>query len=435
MPTSNKLSVSKGFVRMSWAPENLFNLHRLSYNPAQHISQSLSFKRTPLTLFQQKWASKKLLRAYHGDWIQERVFRRRFLPSSLPPLQQKESTTMNSSRTDANERIPLGSLMWREVEARLDVLVFRSCFAHSVYEARRLVTQGHVSLNGKKERDPGILLAPGDILSVDPTEMYLLRESDAPFSTQKSGGKEEAAAAAEDEADAATAPEEPAVPASSAEGESSAAETAASTSTDAAAAAAAAAAKEATTGSAETETTKPTAEPTTTTSSKPSKRSTSLKTMSPKKEIPGRPFSLPDYAAPFLFIPAYLEVSFATCSSIYVRHPTARPGYSEIPTPVDADGETMRLTWEYYKNVGRRRRDLEDWGEDLSKRSSSSSAAAASASSTAPAAAPSIRENRVQHFDKNGKRIWAAVFPERVMELRRLRGVRTGRGRWAHRPT
>ena len=60
------------------------------------------------------------------------------------------------------------------------------------------------------------------------------------------------------------------------------------------------------------------------------------------------PFYLPLYASPWLFIPAYIEVSFATCSAIYVRHPTARPGYSEIPTPYDADGEIVRFAWEWY---------------------------------------------------------------------------------------
>ncbi|KAG2036186.1 hypothetical protein BDR03DRAFT_993056 [Suillus americanus] len=39
------------------------------------------------------------------------------------------------------------------------------------------------------------------------------------------------------------------------------------------------------------------------------------------------PFNLPPYASPFIFIPAYAEVSFPTCSAIYVRHPMARPGY------------------------------------------------------------------------------------------------------------
>ena len=45
---------------------------------------------------------------------------------------------------------PVGSLMFTEVERRLDVFVFRCCFAHSVYEARRLVIHGYVKLNGKK---------------------------------------------------------------------------------------------------------------------------------------------------------------------------------------------------------------------------------------------------------------------------------------------
>jgi hypothetical protein len=68
------------------------------------------------------------------------------------------------------------------------------------------------------------------------------------------------------------------------------------------------------------------------------------------------PFHIPDYAAPFIFIPAYLEVSFQTCSAVYLRHPTARPGYSEVPTPYDADGEVVRLAWEWYAKVRPRMR-------------------------------------------------------------------------------
>jgi len=60
------------------------------------------------------------------------------------------------------------------------------------------------------------------------------------------------------------------------------------------------------------------------------------------------PFFLPQYASPWLHIPAYIEVSFLTCSAVYVRHPTARPGYSEIPTPYDADGAVIRYAWEWY---------------------------------------------------------------------------------------
>ena len=60
------------------------------------------------------------------------------------------------------------------------------------------------------------------------------------------------------------------------------------------------------------------------------------------------PFYLPQFAAPWLHIPAYIEVSFKSCSAVYVRHPTARPGYSEIPTPYNADGALMRFAWEWY---------------------------------------------------------------------------------------
>lgn len=82
------------------------------------------------------------------------------------------------------------------------------------------------------------------------------------------------------------------------------------------------------------------------------------------------PFTLPDYAAPFIFIPAYIEPSFLTCSAVYVRHPTARPGYSEIPTPYDADGEIVRLAWEWYAKRRprmRSRRRLSRMPEDRTK--------------------------------------------------------------------
>ena len=68
------------------------------------------------------------------------------------------------------------------------------------------------------------------------------------------------------------------------------------------------------------------------------------------------PFNLPPYAAPFIFIPAYIEVNFATCSAVFVRRPTARYDYSEIPSPYEADGEIMRLTWEWYNKVRPRMR-------------------------------------------------------------------------------
>jgi len=39
-----------------------------------------------------------------------------------------------------------------EVERRIDVIIFRACLAHSVYDARKMVVHGQVLLNGKKVR-------------------------------------------------------------------------------------------------------------------------------------------------------------------------------------------------------------------------------------------------------------------------------------------
>ena len=94
---------------------------------------------------------------------------------------------------------------------------------------------------------------------------------------------------------------------------------------------------------------KPTAEDTkpTTEEANPGTEEAGIETVpSSKKEL--TPFHLPQYASPWLFIPAYIEVNFKTCSAIYVRNPTARPGYSEIPTPYDADGAVIRYAWEWY---------------------------------------------------------------------------------------
>ena len=85
---------------------------------------------------------------------------------------------------------------------------------------------------------------------------------------------------------------------------------------------------------------------------------------------PLTPFHLPQWASPFLFIPAYIEVSFQTCSAIYVRHPTARPGYSEIPTPYDADGEIVRLAWEWYSKCRPRMRSKRQLGMERGNRKS-----------------------------------------------------------------
>lgn len=104
----------------------------------------------------------------------------------------------------------------------------------------------------------------------------------------------------------------------------------------------------------ETETTSETSEATTTESTPTPKP---VQTAIPVQAEPASShFNLPPFAQPHIFIPAYLLPSFTTCSCVYVRHPTARPRYSEIPSPFDAGGELMSLGWEWFTKMAPRMR-------------------------------------------------------------------------------
>ncbi|KAH8659293.1 hypothetical protein BGZ60DRAFT_414976 [Tricladium varicosporioides] len=58
------------------------------------------------------------------------------------------------------------------------------------------------------------------------------------------------------------------------------------------------------------------------------------------------PWSPRPYLSAFAFIPRYLEVNQKICSAVYLRHPVARPGLAEVPTPFGA--ETMQLAHNWY---------------------------------------------------------------------------------------
>ncbi|CCM01249.1 uncharacterized protein FIBRA_03298 [Fibroporia radiculosa] len=325
--------------RMSWHPRNLYNLWRRQLGGKV---EDTVFTQTPKSLFQQRWAAKALLRAYHGDYINEKIFKRWYLPSTLPDVRSQaigsaaDAASLNkwAKREQAAEKeakrledertkglAPVGSLMFREVERRIDVIVFRSCFAHSVYEARRLVVHGDIMLNGKKHTNPNTRLAPGDMISVNPEAIRFLQPDAAQNVTDADAVSEEGA-----QEDAPSAPAASEVDLEDLQ-EAEAGSTTAASESDAV--------------------------------PKRSSSKSSPPSSSKWKKGSGSnltPFHLPSYASPFIFIPAYIEPSFSTCSAIYVRHPTARPGYSEIPTPYDADGEIVRAAWEWYTRVRPRMR-------------------------------------------------------------------------------
>lgn len=335
------------------------------------LAQQTTFTKTSLTMYQQRWRSKRLLRGYHGDWIPERRFKRWYLPTHLPDFVQevvRPSTLDKSRQNQAAQRAadtpvpPVTTLMMRDVERRLDVVVFRCCFAHSAYHARMLVLHGKVSVNGQLLKNPGHLLEVGDLITVDPESIPMLNPAVARrIAKERQGNSQGDATTAEGEAQAPEETESKPV----AEENVNAAEEAEA---------------------------KPTvaneAEPAEEVESKPEENG-EIKPADAKVESTGEakeknealppgvyPFNLPPFAAPFLFIPPYLEMSFRTCSAIYLRHPTltthlqrnrnasqkttgaVRVYSADIPSPYPVGGEMFGLAWEHYaRNAPRVRSD------------------------------------------------------------------------------
>lgn len=62
-----------------------------------------------------------------------------------------------------------------------------------------------------------------------------------------------------------------------------------------------------------------------------------------------KPYATPwmprEYMSAFAFIPRYLEVNQNICAAVYLRHPVARPGYAEVPTPFSADTNGTAFAW------------------------------------------------------------------------------------------
>ena len=123
-------SLRRQMLRMSWNKYNLYNM----------TQRSRVVNNSNKTLYQQKWASKKDTRAYHGDQITERQWQSMF-KTRLP--------TANTKVGGVEPHPPVFALTYAEMERRLDFIVFRSNFAPSIYAARQLVGHGKVTVNGK----------------------------------------------------------------------------------------------------------------------------------------------------------------------------------------------------------------------------------------------------------------------------------------------
>jgi len=64
---------------------------------------------------------------------------------------------------------------------------------------------------------------------------------------------------------------------------------------------------------------------------------------------PTKPYATPwrprPYMSAFAFIPRYLEVNQNICAAVYLRHPVARPGMSEVPSPFPQDTNQLAFNW------------------------------------------------------------------------------------------
>ncbi|KAI1487394.1 hypothetical protein F5X96DRAFT_650177 [Biscogniauxia mediterranea] len=64
---------------------------------------------------------------------------------------------------------------------------------------------------------------------------------------------------------------------------------------------------------------------------------------------PSKPYATPwrprPFMAPFAFIPRYLEVNQNVCAAVYLRHPVARRGDAEVPTPFPYEVSQLAYNW------------------------------------------------------------------------------------------
>ena len=64
---------------------------------------------------------------------------------------------------------------------------------------------------------------------------------------------------------------------------------------------------------------------------------------------PSKPYATPwrprEWMSAFAFVPRYLEVHQRVCAAVYLRHPVARPGLAEVPTPFGTEVNTLAHNW------------------------------------------------------------------------------------------
>ncbi|KAF2205717.1 alpha-L RNA-binding motif-containing protein [Delitschia confertaspora ATCC 74209] len=427
-------SLKKIKVRQDWSRWTLYNLSRLK--PPNLASK---------TYFQQKWTAKSDTRAYHGEQVREKQWKRMFrrnLPAVVSMNYQylarydgseqaagrgagADTTPGKDNRPENPPRTPYMQMAYYPLERRLDTAIFRALFSSSVRQARQFVVHGLVKVNGKKMVYPGYMLNPGDMFQVEPESVMFAtgapkHQSGRARRTERSlaqkraeerEGKilksmaptkvpllaEEAAAAPPDaksdapptekelkknlqslmeEADAALAEDVGAKDkqklrdfrkavrkALSLWRSSSTTTTLATLEQQLSFLKSQFASKNPSPPSLSTSGADPsptTPSPDSETSLSPeqqTKLAAAFKRLKEEAEYtfkwgkrdPTKPYATPwrprDYMSAFAFIPRYLEVNQKVCAAVYLRHPVARPGLAEVPTPFGYETGQLAFNW------------------------------------------------------------------------------------------
>ena len=66
--------------------------------------------------------------------------------------------------------------------------------------------------------------------------------------------------------------------------------------------------------------------------------------MDPSKSY-ATPWRPREFMSAFAFVPRYLEVHPKVCAAVYLRHPVARPGLAEVPSPFPMETLSLAHTW------------------------------------------------------------------------------------------
>jgi small subunit ribosomal protein S4 len=139
-------------------PKSPFNAR--AYGPGQHGQ-----RRSKPTDYGIQLMAKQKLKGYYGR-INERQFRRLFDEA----VRRKGDTSENL----------IGLL-----ESRLDAVVYRACFAVTIFAARQLVSHKHVTVNGKVVNIASYQVQEGDVIAIRESRRENIRILEALQNTER----------------------------------------------------------------------------------------------------------------------------------------------------------------------------------------------------------------------------------------------------------